>query len=197
MCNPSHCVHDILDGHSTTSYQASDPIITPGIQLPTTVNQDVVLEGEGSANWVMIAEAIDKYALVAETSKVKAVEPQSLAEARRHPDWELWEKGILKELGLLKEARMWELTTPPVDANIVGSKWFFCPKKDTAGNVVHYKASLVAQGFSQVPSVDYFDMFAPIAKTCFNLNSACIICCEGHGDSSDRHQGCILKWRTY
>jgi hypothetical protein len=31
-----------------------------------------------------------------------------------------------------------------------------------AGNIVCYKAPLVAQGFSQVPGVDYFDTFAPV-----------------------------------
>ena len=161
---PSQYVRDILDGHGTASYRASDPVIAPGIQLPTVANQDVVLEGEGSADWMMIAEAIDEYALVAETSEVEAIEPRSLAEARRRPDWELWEKGILEELALLKEAGTWELTVPPEDANIVGSKWVFRAKKDAAGNVVRYKARLVAQGFSQVPGVDYFDTFAPVAK---------------------------------
>jgi hypothetical protein len=34
----------------------------------------VVLEGEGSADWMMIAEAIDEYALVAEMSEVEAIE---------------------------------------------------------------------------------------------------------------------------
>ena len=33
-----------------------------------------------------------------------------------------------------------------------------------AGNVVHYKARLVAQGFSQVPGVDYFDTFVLVAR---------------------------------
>jgi hypothetical protein len=37
-------------------------------------------------------------------------------------------------------------------------------KKDAAGNIICYKACLVAQGFLQVPGVGYFDMFAPIAK---------------------------------
>ena len=113
---------------------------------------------------MMIAEAIDEYALVAEMSEGEAIEPRSLAEARCRPDWELWEKGIHQELALLREARTWELTIPPENANIVGSKWVFRAKKDTAGIVVCYKARLIAQGFSQVPSVDYFDTFAPIAK---------------------------------
>ena len=47
---------------------------------------------------------------------------------------------------------------------MVGSKWVFHAKKDATGNVICYKAHLVAQGFSQVPGVDYFDMFAPVAK---------------------------------
>ena len=37
-------------------------------------------------------------------------------------------------------------------------------KKDTASIIIHHKACLVAQSFSQVPGIDYFDTFAPIAK---------------------------------
>jgi hypothetical protein len=44
----------------------------------------------------------------------------------------------------------------------VGSKWVFQAKKNAAGNVICYKARLIAQGFSQVSGVDYFDMFAPV-----------------------------------
>ena len=113
---------------------------------------------------MMIAEALDEYTLVAETSKVEAIEPRSLAETRCCPDWELWEKGIFEELALLKDSGTWELTVPPEDMNIVGSKWVCCVKKDAVGNVVRYKARLVAQGFSQVPGVDYFNTFAPVTK---------------------------------
>ena len=40
----------------------------------------------------------------------------------------------------------------------------FPRKKDAAGNVIRYKAHLVTQGFSQVPGIDYFDTYAPVAK---------------------------------
>ena len=50
------------------------------------------------------------------------------------------------------------------DANVVASKWVFQAKKDAAGNMVRYKARLVAQGFSQIPGVNYFDTFAPVAR---------------------------------
>ena len=45
---------------------------------------------------------------------------------------------------------------------MIESKWVFKAKKDATGSVVCYKAQLVAQGFSQVLGVDYFDTFAPV-----------------------------------
>jgi hypothetical protein len=87
-----------------------------------------------------------------------------LTEVKCCPDWPLWEKAIHEELTLLRETSTWELTNPPTGANIVGSKWVYRAKKDAAGNVICYKAHLVAQGFSQVPGVNYFDTFAPVAK---------------------------------
>ena len=62
----------------------------------------------------------------------------------------------------LKVAGTWEVVDAPEGVNVVGSKWVFQAKKDAAGNVIHYKAHLVAQGFSQVPGMDYFNTFAPI-----------------------------------
>ena len=49
-------------------------------------------------------------------------------------------------------------------ANLVGSKWVFCVKKDASRQVVRFKVCLLAQGFSQVLGVDYFNMFALVAK---------------------------------
>lgn len=57
----------------------------------------------------------------------------------------------------------WKLIKPLPSVNIIGSKWTYKAKKDASGTIVCKKARLVAQGFSQVPGVDYFDMFAPVA----------------------------------
>ena len=127
-------------------------VLTPGIQKP-------------SNDWT--AEMInckDKHMLIAEISNSEALEPQNLTEVKARLDWVHWEKAIEEELKTLREAGTWEVVDALNDANIIGSKWVFRAKKDAAGNVVRYKARLVAQGFSQVPRVNYFDMFTPVAQ---------------------------------
>ena len=137
-----------------------------GIQLPPTVEEapNPVLEGEGLADWMMLADFEEEHAMAAKISEVEALELRSLAEAKHCPHWLLWEKAIHEELALLQETGTWELTDPPAGANIVGSKWVYRTKKDATRNVIRYKACLVAQGFSQVSGVDYFDTFAPVVK---------------------------------
>jgi hypothetical protein len=82
----------------------------------------------------------------------------------RGGDWPLWEKAIHEELAKLKAAGTWESVEKPEGANVVGSKWVFRAKKDAAGKIVRYKTRLVAQGFSQILGVDYFNTFAPVAR---------------------------------
>ena len=52
----------------------------------------------------------------------------------------------------------------PPGANIVGLKWVFKIKKDSDRHIMQRKARLVAQGFSQVLGINYFDTFTPVAK---------------------------------
>jgi hypothetical protein len=161
---PTRKLRDILEGHATATGRSDDPSMTRGIQLPTPNANEQVFEGEGQSDWMMSADPSDEYALAAEISETEALEPQNLTEAKSRPDWPLWKKAIEDELSLLKEAGTWKLVNTPEGANIVGSKWVFRAKKDANGKVVRYKARLVAQGFSQVPGVDYFDTFAPVAR---------------------------------
>jgi hypothetical protein len=144
--------------------------VPKGIQLATPAVAEGDLAGaEAAAEKLMaILEAEDDLAELALalsefTADAEALEPTTLAEAKRRPDWPQWEAEIREELATLETARTWKLVDPPPGTNIVGSKWVFRAKKDAAGNVVRYKARLVAQGYSQVPGVDYFDTYAPVA----------------------------------
>jgi hypothetical protein len=64
----------------------------------------------------------------------------------------------------LEANKTWEVVERPDSVNVVGSKWVFKLKCTETGNIDKYKARLVAQGFTQVPGVDYFDTFAPVTK---------------------------------
>ena len=108
--------------------------------------------------------AANEHTFVVETTNSEALEPQSLSEVQLQPDWRLWGKATEEELVMLKEAGTWRLVDAPEGVNVVGSKWVFRAKKDAAGSVVRHKAHLVAQDFSQVPGVDYFNTYAPVAR---------------------------------
>jgi Reverse transcriptase (RNA-dependent DNA polymerase) len=75
------------------------------------------------------------------------------------------------EKAALEKFRTWHLEKPPPNMNIVGCCWTFVIKQDAAGAITRYRARLITQGFSQVPGVDFFETYAPIAK----MASMCIL----------------------
>ena len=59
---------------------------------------------------------------------------------------------------------VWTLVPRLKKEHIIGRKWIFHNKTDEEGNVIHNKARLVAQGYSQVEGVDFDETFAPVAR---------------------------------
>jgi hypothetical protein len=110
---PSKKIVDLLGGKGLWSTQ-SRPMLAPGVQQP-------------SNDWAtsVIIKCEEEHASVAETSSAEVLEPCSLAEAQKRPDWPLWEKAIHEELAMLKAAGTWEIVDAPKGVNVVGSKWVF------------------------------------------------------------------------
>ena len=84
---PSQRIIDLLEGCGRTSNHPSDPVVTPGIQVPTVVEElNCVLEGEGQTDWMMWSDFtthfLEEHAMAAEIVEAEALEPQSLAEAK-------------------------------------------------------------------------------------------------------------------
>ena len=59
---------------------------------------------------------------------------------------------------------IWELADLPEGRKPIECKWVFVKKCDEKGNLIKYKAQLVAQGFSQKPGINFNNdgTFAPV-----------------------------------
>ncbi|KAK9073175.1 hypothetical protein SSX86_007499 [Deinandra increscens subsp. villosa] len=88
-------------------------------------------------------------------------DPKTFKTASKHQHW--W-TAMDKEMAALKQNHTWTLVDRPPNTNVVGSKWLFKTKYRADGSVERYKARLVAQGFSQVPGLDFAHTFSPVVK---------------------------------
>lgn len=91
-------------------------------------------------------------------------DPSSLREAQAAPDWAEWEKAIGVEMENLKAHGTYVLVERPAGAHVIGSTLVFHRKRDAEGEVTQHKVRVVAQGFAQIPGIDFDETFAPVAK---------------------------------
>lgn len=157
---PSTYVKDLQSGKFLTTRLPSAPKVPQGLQIP---------EEEEDKGAVAIERDVGigglEYAMAAAMAEAEAYEPRTVEEAKRRSDWPRWKEVIDKELGMLKAAGTWVLMERPNHGlNIIASQWVFCIKRNSASKIEKYKARLVAKGFTQIYSVDYWEMFSPVAK---------------------------------
>jgi hypothetical protein len=91
------------------------------------------------------------------------IPPATYEEAMQRPDKDEWFKVMQTELTTMKDMNVYKVAELPKGRKAIGCRWVLEFKEDNKGGSV-YKACLVAQGFSQVPGVDYGAMFAPVIK---------------------------------
>jgi hypothetical protein len=102
-----------------------------------------------------------KHTFVASTDASK---PKLFCKAMQCPDANLWYKAAVKEMQAHIENGTWELVKLLPGRKAIGLKWVFKVKRNTNSPIEHYKACLVAQGFSQRPGINFNKTFAPTAK---------------------------------
>ena len=91
-------------------------------------------------------------------------DPRTVKEAVDSEDGKLWKEAIVDEMASLHKNEAWDLVELPAGRKPIGSKWVFKKKTNAEGKVEKYKARLVAKGYSQVPGIDFGDIFSPVAK---------------------------------
>jgi hypothetical protein len=92
--------------------------------------------------------------------------PATHWEAMARSDAEVWKKVEMKKLMLLKDMGVYEeVEDLPNGRKAIGCRWVYEFKLNESGEPPTAKARLVAQGFSQMPFVDYNATFAPVAKS--------------------------------
>lgn len=77
-------------------------------------------------------------------------EPLSYTEAVSGTERNQWVAAMQEELDSLAENRTWEITELPPGRKAIGCRWIYKRKTNEHGEIVRYKARLVAQGFSQL-----------------------------------------------
>ena len=58
----------------------------------------------------------------------------------------------------------WELVELPMGWTAIGCQWVYAVKTTSDGDFEKAKAHLVAQGFTQRPGMDYYDITSPVVK---------------------------------
>ena len=71
---------------------------------------------------------------------------------------------MVDEMASLHKNEAWDLVEFPARRKAIGRKWVFKKNMNVEGKVEKYKARLVEKGYSQVPGIDFGDIFSPVAK---------------------------------
>ena len=74
------------------------------------------------------------------------------------------EEAADSEYKSLIENGTWKLVELPSGRKPVGCKWTFKTKHGSDGKVEHYKAQLVAKGYTQKHGEDYNETFSPVVR---------------------------------
>lgn len=91
-------------------------------------------------------------------------DPSTFKEVQSRPDWLEWKAAMDAEISQLHQLGTYSLEEPPSDRKPIGCRWVYTIKRDPLGNIVKYKARLVAQGFSQIPGQDFLETYAPVMR---------------------------------
>ena len=82
-------------------------------------------------------------------------------------DGKLWKEAMVDEMASLDKNEAWDLLELSAGRKPIGIKWVFKKNMNEKGKVEKYKVRLVAKGYSQVPGIDFGDIFFSCCQSYF------------------------------
>ena len=98
---------------------------------------------------------------------IKVDEPTTYDESLNSLESDKWLEAMKSEMDSMYANQVWTLVEPPEGIKPIGSKWIFKKNINMEGNVIIYKAKLIAKGYHQRKGVDYDDTFSLVAMLKF------------------------------
>ena len=94
---------------------------------------------------------------------IKNDEPTTYEESLIRSESDKWLIVMKSEMDSMYTNQVWTLVDPSEGIKPIGCKWIFKKKIDMEGNVITYKARLLAKGYRQRKGMDYDETFSPVA----------------------------------
>nr|KAJ0199071.1 hypothetical protein LSAT_V11C600308400 [Lactuca sativa] len=91
-------------------------------------------------------------------------DPTTFDEAMASRDVHFWKEANRDEIDSIMHKNTLVLSDLPPGCKALGCKWILKRKMKVDGTIDKYKARLVIQGFRQKEGIDYFDIYAPVAR---------------------------------
>ena len=100
------------------------------------------------------------FKVCANMNHTSIVIPNTFKQAMASGERVQWWAAMNEEIESLIKKKTWKLVKIPLDRDIIGGRWVFSVKLDPTGNV-KFKARFVAQGFTQIPGINFAETYAP------------------------------------
>ncbi|KAG8983720.1 hypothetical protein FRB90_005811, partial [Tulasnella sp. 427] len=106
----------------------------------------------------------DAAAIITEKIFLSEDGPKTLGQALKLDDADEWQQAAQEEFDQLQKQGAWKLVDLPKGREAIGCRWVMTKKLNADGTVERYKARLVAQGFAQIPGIDFIHTYSPTLR---------------------------------